>query len=404
MLSLISSKENEDLEKQVNKSEFKMYKTFLFILFLAWLGNMKVYSQVVADSTNFSISYDNPKTYIIGGISVTGIRFLDTEVLKNLSGLSVGEEITVPGDQITSALKKYWKQGLFSDVRITTTKIVGNKIYLEIYLQERPRLSAKNYHGISKGEKDDIEKKVMLLVGGQVTENLLTNAERQIVNFFQGKGFYNTDVKIVQRDDSTKENQVILDVLVNKKQKVKISDIEFEGVKALKEKTMEKAMKKTKAKKLRNFFHSKKFLEDKYEDDKLNIIKKYNEKGYRDAMIVSDTIIKDTTNNTVKLKFVMDEGRRYYFGNIKWVGNTIYPDLYLNSVLGIKKGDVFDQKLLDKRLTENDDAVANAYLNNGYLFFNLNPVEVNVQNDTIDFEMRMVEGTQATINEIGYYR
>jgi len=376
-----------------------MYKTFLSILFLALLGNMKAYSQ--ADSTNFSISYDNPKSYIIGGINVTGIRFLDTEVLKNLSGLSVGDEITVPGDQVTSALKKYWKQGFFSDVKITATKIVGNKIWFEIYLQERPRLSAKNYHGVTRGEKDDLEKKVMLLVGGQVTENLLSTAERQITDFYHGKGFYNTDVKIVQRDDSTKENQVVLDILVNKKQKVKITDIEFEGIKALKAVTLEKSMKKTKARKLRNFLHSKKFLEDKYDEDKINLIKKYNEKGYRDAMIVSDTIMKDTTNNTVKLKFVIDEGRRYYFGNIKWVGNTIYPDDYLSRVLGIKKGDVFDQKLLDKRLTENDDAVSNEYLNNGYLFFNLNPVEINVQNDTIDFEMRMVEGTQATINKIG---
>ena len=314
-----------------------MYKTFLFILFLALLGNMKVYSQVTADSTNFSIGYDNPKTYIIGGISIAGIRFLDTESLKNLSGLSVGDEITVPGDQITTALRKYWKQGLFSDVKITATKIVGNKIWFEIYLQERPRLSIKNYHGVSKGEKDDIEKKVMLLVGGQVTENLLTTAERQITDFFQGKGFYNTDVKIVQRDDSTKENQVILDIFVNKKQKVKISDIEFVGIKALKASTLEKSMKKTKARKLRNFLHSKKFLEDKFEEDKINLVKKYNEKGYRDAMILSDTIIKDTTNNTVKLKFVIDEGRRYYFGNIKWVGNTIYPDPYLKQGPGYKK-------------------------------------------------------------------
>ena len=235
-----------------------MYKTFLFILFLAVLGNMKAYSQVTADSTNFSISYDNPKSYVIAGIEIAGIRYLDTEVLKNLSGLSVGQEITIPGDDITSALRKYWKQGLFSDVKITATKIVGNKVWLQIYLQERPRLSAKNYHGVSKGEKDDLEKKVMLLVGGQVTENLISTAERQIVNFFHGKGFYNTDVKIVQRDDSTKENQVILDIRVNKKQKVKISSIEFQGVKSLSTNTLEKAMKKTKAKKFRNIFHSKK--------------------------------------------------------------------------------------------------------------------------------------------------
>ncbi len=188
---------------------------------------------------------------------------------------------------------------------------------------------------------------------------------------------------------------------MNKKQKVKISEIDFVGVKQLKPSTLEKSMKKTKARKLRNIFHSKKFLEDKYEEDKIKLIKKYNEKGYRDAMIVADSIFKDTINNTVRLKLWIDEGRRYYFGNIRWVGNTIYPDVYLNRVLGIKKGDIFDQKLLDKRLTEDDDAVSNEYLNNGYLFFNLNPVEVKVENDTIDYEMRIIEGTQATINNIG---
>jgi outer membrane protein insertion porin family len=377
-----------------------MYKKIILIL-LTLFGSCHAFSQAVSDSTNFSITYENPKTFILAGLEVTGIRFLDTEVLKNLSGLNVGEEITVPGEQVTSALRKYWRQGLFSDVKISATKIVGNKIWLDIYLQERPRLSAKNYHGVSKGEKDDIDKKVMLLVGGQVTENLINNAERQIKGIFHGKGFFNTDVNVVQRDDSAKENQVILDIYVNKKQKVKISDIEFVGVKQLKPSTLEKAMKKTKAKKIRNFLHSKKFLEDKYEEDKVNLVKKYNEKGYRDAMIVADSIIKDTTNNTIRLKYWIEEGRRYYFGNIRWVGNTIYNDVYLTRVLGIKKGDVFDQKLLDKRLTESDDAVSNEYLNNGYLFFNLNPVEVKVENDSIDFEMRIVEGSQATINSIG---
>lgn len=377
-----------------------MYKRLIFI-FLAIFGTSNVFSQVVSDSTNFSINYDNPKIYVLAGLEVTGIRYLDTEVLKNLAGLNIGEEITIPGDQITTALRKYWRQGLFSDVKISATKIVGNKVWLEIFLRERPRLSAKNYRGISKSEREDIDKKVMLLVGGQVTENLINTSERQITKIFHDKGFFNTDVKIVQRDDSTKENQVILDIVVNKKQKVKISEIEFIGVKQVKPRILERAMKKTKAKKLRNFFFSKKFLEDKFEEDKTNLVKKYNENGYRDAMIVADSIVKDTARNTVKLKYWIDEGHRYYFRNIRWVGNTIYTDYYLSKVLGIKKGDVFDQKLLDKRLTENDDAVSNEYLNTGYLFFNLNPVEVNVENDSIDYEMRIVEGTQATINRIG---
>jgi outer membrane protein insertion porin family len=377
-----------------------MYKKFI-IFSLVLLGSLNLYSQVVADSTNFSIHYDSAKKYSLAGVEVSGIRFLDTEVLKNLSGFSIGDEITIPGDQITSALRKYWRQGLFSDVRISATKIVGNKIWLDIFLQERPRLSQKNYKGITKSEKEDIEKKVMLLVGGQVTDNLINTAKRQILGIFQGKGFYNTEIDVVQRDDPSKENQVILDINVNKKEKVKIDGIEFVGVKSLSLKVLEGSMKKTKAKKLRNFFSSKKFLEDKFEEDKLNLIKKYNEKGYRDAIIVADTIVKDTLKNTVRLRYWIEEGKRYYFRNIRWVGNTVYTDIQLNRVLGISKGDIFDQKLLDKRLTEDDDAVSNEYLNTGYLFYNLNPVEVKVESDSIDFEMRMVEGTQATINEIG---
>ena len=377
-----------------------MYKK-LIIFSLVLFGSFNLFSQVVADSTNFSIRYDGAKKYTLAGIEVSGIRFLDTEVLKNLSGFVIGDEITIPGERVTSALKKYWHQGLFSDVRISATKIVGNKIWIDIYLQERPRLSQKFYKGVSRSEKEDIEKKVMLLIGGQVTDNLINTAKRQILGIFQGKGFYNTEVEVIQRDDPSKVNQVILDINVNKKVKVKISKIDFIGVTALSKKELEKAMKKTKAKKIRNFFASKKFLEDKFEEDKLNVIKKYNEKGYRDAIIVADTIAKDTLRNTVHLKYYIDEGKRYYFRNIRWVGNTIYGDQQLNLVLGIRKGDIFDQKLMDKRLTEDDDAVSNVYLNNGYLFYNLSPVEVNVEKDSIDFEMRMVEGTQATINSVG---
>jgi outer membrane protein insertion porin family len=397
---MISKKERDVLEKLVNKSEFDMVKRVVFI-FLALFFSAHLYAQTVADSTNFSVFYDSPKHYSLAGIEISGIRFLDTEVLKGLSGLSIGDEITVPGDQVTSALRKYWKQGLFSDVKISATKIVGDKIWLNVYLQERPRLAAKNYHGVSKSEKEDIEKQVMMLIGGQVTDNLVNTAQRQILSFYQGKGFYNTEVNIVQKDDTTKQNQLILDINVNKKTKVKISEIEFVGVKQLSPSVLEHSMKKTKAKKLINFFSSKKFLQDKYDEDKINLIKKYNENGYRDAIIIADSIIKDTARNTVKLKYWIEEGRRYYIRNIRWVGNTVLTDVQLSRVLGIKKGDVFDQKLLDKRLTEDDDAVSNEYLNTGYLFFNLNPVEVKVENDSIDFEMRIVEGSQATINSIG---
>ncbi|VAW23923.1 Outer membrane protein assembly factor YaeT [hydrothermal vent metagenome] len=374
-----------------------MRKSIIF-LFLLVNTFFCVYAQET-DSTNFSIYYDSPKTYEISEIKISGIRYLDREVLVQLSGLVVGQEISVPGEEITAAIKKLWKQGLFSDVKITASKIVGDKIWLDIFLQERPRLSGVNYFGVSKSEKDDITEKVLLLIGSQVTDHQINSAEKIIKNIFLEKGFLDTEVNIIQRDDSTKNNSVILDIYVDKKEKVKVQDVIFHGNDNLKAGILERAMKKTKARKLKNFFSSKKFLEEKYTEDKLNIIKKYNEKGYRDAIIVKDTIVKNE-GNRVTVEIWIDEGDKYYFRDIKWVGNTVYPGDYLSAVLGIKKGDVFDQKLLNKRLTEDEDGVGSQYQDNGYLFYNLTPVETNIDNDSIDMEMRIYEGKQATINRV----
>ena len=356
------------------------------------------------DSTNFSIYYSSPKQYTIADIQVSGIRYLDKTVLIQLSGLKVGEEITVPGDEITQAIKKLWQQGLFSDVKITATKAVKDRIWLDIYLQERPRLSDVNFYGVSKSEKDDITEKVLLLKGSQITDHQVNSTERTIMNLFHGKGFLNTEVNIVQRDDTTQNNSLILDIYVDKKEKVKVNNIDIHNNEALSDVKLEKAMKKTNEKSLRNFFKTKKFLEEEYEKDKVNLIDKYNEKGYRDAIIEADTVSqiqvgrKDKTR--VNIDIDVEEGDKYYFGDIKWVGNTVYPSDYLGLRLGIKKGDVFNQKILDKRLFDNDEGLNNVYLDQGYLFFQLEPVEVNIYNDTIDYEMRIYEGKQATINEV----
>ncbi|SFF72634.1 outer membrane protein assembly factor BamA [Sunxiuqinia elliptica] len=368
---------------------------FFLILLLFSVG---VQAQVT-ESTNFSIYYSSPKNYTIAGINVLGIRYLDTDVLIQISGLAVGDEIIVPGDQITTAIKKLWGHQMFSDVKIEASKIEGDKIWLDIYLQERPKLADVNFYGVSKGEKDDITEKVLLLKGSQVTDNQLNNAERIIKNIFLEKGFLNTDVNIVQRDDTASVNSVILDIYVDKKEKVKIDQIVFHGVTEVKEKMLRRAMKKTNEKRLKNFFLTKKFNEEKYEEDKQNVVNKYNEKGYRDATIVKDSI-STVDEDLIRLDIWLDEGDKYYFGDIQWVGNTIYPGEYLDAYLGVKQGDVFDQKLLNKRLTEDEDAVSNLYLDNGYLFFDLNPVEARVENDTIDFEMRIREGNQATINKV----
>jgi outer membrane protein insertion porin family len=370
----------------------------LKIFFVLLLMSMVSFAQE-NEGTNFSINYSNAQKYTIAGIEVIGIRYLDTEVLIQISGLSVGDEITVPGEEISDAIKKLWGHQMFSDVKIEAAKIVDDKIWLNIFLQERPRLADVNFYGVSKSEKDDITEKVLLLKGSQVTDNQLNNAERIIKGIFHEKGFLNTEVNIVQRDDSAQVNSVILDIHVDKKEKITVDEIEFHGVDQLSDAILDRAMKKTNARKLRNFFKTKKFLEEKYSEDKQNIIGKYNEKGYRDATIVADTVTP-VSSGRVKLDIWIDEGDKYYFGDVKWIGNTVYPSEYLTAVSGIKKGDVFDQKMLDKRLTTDDDAVSNLYLNHGYLFFNLEPVEASVQNDTIDFEMRISEGSQATINDV----
>lgn len=352
------------------------------------------------EGTNFSINYSNAQKYTIAGIEVLGIRYLDTDVLIQISGLSVGDEISIPGDEISDAIKKLWGHQMFSDVKIEAAKIVGNQVWLNIYLQERPRLADVNFYGISKSERDDVTEKVLLLKGSQVTDNQLNNAERIIKSIFHEKGFLNTEVNIVQRDDTTQVNSVILDIHVDKKEKITVDEIVFHGVKNLSEATLNRAMKKTNARKLKNFFKTKKFLEEKYTEDKGNIISKYNEKGYRDATIVADTVTPLPDKGRVLLDIWVDEGAKYYFGDVKWMGNTVYPSEYLSAVSGIKKGEVFDQKMLDKRLTTDDDAVSNLYLDHGYLFFNLEPVEASVQNDTINFEMRIYEGNQATIDKV----
>ena len=358
----------------------------------------------IPDDSNFSIYYSSPGKYTIADIEVSGIRFLDKTVLIQLSGLQVGTTIEVPGEAITNAIKKLWQNGLFSDVRITASKIVDDDIWLDIYLQERPRLSEANFFGVSKSEKDDITEKVLLLKGSQVTDNQVNNAERTIKNIFLAKGFLNTTVNIVQRDDTAQNNSIILDIYVDKKEKVKVNDVVIHGNEAISETVLERAMKKTNAKKLRNFFRTKKFLEEEYQNDKAKLIEKYNEKGYRDAIIVEDTIYQVETGRKgkprVNVEIRVDEGDKYYFGDIRWVGNTVYPSEFLNNYLGIERGDVFNQSILDKRLTDNDVGLNNLYLDKGYLFFDLIPVEVNVDSDTINYEMRIREGKQATIDKV----
>lgn len=347
-----------------------------------------------------------PRTVVIGGIAVSGVQGYEDYMLSGISGLSVGQTITVPGNDITDAVKRYWKHGLFSDVSISADSIVGNKIYLNIYLQTLPRVSEINYIGLKKSEREAMETKLGLLKGGQVTPNTISRAKFLAKKYFDDKGFNNADIDIMQRDDVSNKNSVILDVIVDKKAKMRVRHIEIIGNKALSDKKIKGtlftkgAFKKIhESGKFGNIFKSKKYTPERWKEDKRNLIKKYNEYGFRDAVILEDSVW-NVDDKHVNILVKVDEGTKYYLRNITWVGNTVYATDYLNALLGMKKGDVYNQTLMSKRLTEDDDAVGNKYWNNGYLFYNLQPTEVNIVGDSIDLEMRITENQQARLNHV----
>lgn len=377
------------------------------VLIIALVLGSSIMSQAQDKIVHPDINYaGTPRTLVIGGINVSGVEGYEDYMLSGISGLTVGQTITVPGNEVTNAVKRYWKHGLFSDVSIGADSIVGNKIYLNIYLQTLPRVSEINYIGLKKSEREDMEAKLGLLKGGQVTPNILSRAKFLAKKYFDDKGFNNADISIMQRDDVTNKNSVILDVVVDKKQKMRVRDIIIDNNRALTNSKIKGGLFKKgafkkihEAGKLGSLFKSKKFTPERWKEDKRNLIKKYNELGYRDAVIVNDSVwTVDDKHVSVYVK--VDEGTKYYIRNITWVGNTVYPTDYLSALLGMKKGDVYNQTLMNKRLTEDEDAVGNQYWNNGYLFYNLQPTEMNVVGDSIDLEMRITENQQARLNHV----
>ena len=364
-----------------------------------------VYAQDVI--VNPEVSYaGTPRECIIGGITVTHFENTPDFTLIGLSGLQVGQKIDLPGDQITDAVKRYWKNQLFSDVSISVDSLVGNKAYLHIHLKMNPRVSTVNYYGLKKSEREDMEKKLGILVGAQITRDMLDRAKLIAKSYFDDKGFKNAEIDVQQRPDVTKEDFVILDFIVDKKQKMKVREIIIDGNNALPDKKLKGgflrkgAFAKThEAGKFSSFFKSKKFTTERWNEDKKNLIAKYNEYGYRDAVILEDSVW-NVDENHVNVYVKIDEGQQYFIRNVTWVGNTVYPTDFLNRSLDMKKGDVYNQKLMNKRLTEDDDAVGNNYWNNGYIFYQLDPAEVNIVGDSIDLEMRITEGPQARISHV----
>ena len=345
------------------------------------------------DETPVVLYTGNSKKYEIAGIKVEGTqKSYEDYVVIGLSGLSVGQVISIPGEEITDACKRYWRHGLFSNVRITWDKVEGDKAWLTIHLTLRPRVSDIRYRGVKKSEREDLESRIGMIKGGQVTPNVIDRAETLIKRYFDEKGFKNAEVLITQHEDVSAENQVFIDIDVDKKEKIKVHKITIDGNVALSDKKLKRVMKKTnERRKLRNLFRTKKFVEENYEADKQLIIDKYNELGYRDAIIVDDSV-SQYDDRTVDVYLNIDEGQRYFLRNVSWVGNTLYPSEHLDYLLRMKKGDVYNQKLLEDRLHMDEDAVSNLYLNNGYLFCNIEPVEVNIVGDSVDLEMRVYEG------------
>ncbi|MBF1643057.1 MAG: outer membrane protein assembly factor BamA [Prevotella sp.] len=384
-----------------------MTKINKVLMLLALTSGMTLTVSGQEKIVNPDITYSgNPHTYKLAGLAVSGIDGYEDYVLTGISGLSIGQELEVPGTAITDAVKRYWKHGLFSDVSISADSIVGDNIYLRINLLPRPRISTINYNGLKKSERDDMEKKLGLLKGGQITPNMISRAKILAKKYFDDKGYKNAEINILQRDDVANKNQVILDIDVDKKEKLKVRNIIIEGneqlpIKKIKGSFFSKgAFAKThEAGKLGNLLKSKKFTPERWTEDKKNLITKYNEFGFRDATILKDSVWNVDPKH-VDIYVKVNEGKKYYIRNISWVGNTVYSTDYLSRLLGMKKGDVYNQTYLSKRLSQDEDAVGNEYWNNGYLFYRLEPTEVNIVGDSIDLEMRITEGQQAHINRV----
>ncbi|HEU5146353.1 MAG TPA: POTRA domain-containing protein [Chryseosolibacter sp.] len=385
-----------------------------------------------------TLNYANPAEYTIAGIDVTGIEILDENAMISISGLKIGDKIKIPGDDISNAIRKIWKYGLVGDISILVDRIEGSNIYLIIELAERSRLNAFYFTGVTKAQESGLKEDLNLIRGKIVNDAMVRNTELAVKKYFVKKGFLNTEVKVVQELDTLNDG-IKLRIHVEPNSKVKINEINFHGNEQIADAALKKRLKKTKEhprftlhrtlletivkpkkyvgepyevswREVKEFlndnvklnvFASSKFLPEEYEEDKQRIIDYYNSKGYRDAEIVEDTLYKHN-NRTVNIDFKIYEGPKYYFRNILWSGNFVYTDKQLDAVLGIAKGDVYNKELIQRKLNFNPKGmdISGLYMDDGYLFFRINDVEVAVAGDSIDVEMRIFEGEQATIDQV----
>ncbi|NLO71585.1 MAG: outer membrane protein assembly factor BamA [Porphyromonadaceae bacterium] len=386
-----------------------MRYTSLLLFFFLFVSGVTISAQTNTTDNDTTAIQDTPqldfafpKQYTIADIKVIGAEQYEDFTLIGFSGLSIGQKITLPsppGVEITQAVKKFWEQSMFSQVSIDYSKITNDSVWLNINLRMRPKVSEVNFEGLKKNEVDDLKLRIGIEKDKQITPNMADRAKIEIKRYLDEKGFANADINIYQKDDPAIPNQVIVDVNVDKKEKTKVRKIIVYGNENLTDVQIDKAMKKTNDNKIQNIFRSKKFIQEEYENDKISVVELYNQHGFRDAYIVSDSIVQ-VDAKSVDVHITVEEGDKYYFGDITWIGNTLYPYEYLNEKLGIKKGDIYNHKLLMDRLNTDEDAIMKDYQNYGYLFSQVLPVEASIENDTINYELRLHEGKPATINEI----
>ena len=373
-------------------------KSIKAVLTLVLLGS---FSQIKAQER---VPFDQGQKYILADVVLTNKISFNDQTVVTFAGLEKGQEITVPGEEISSAIKKLGKLGLFDEISFYINRIENDSIYLDLEIKELPKLNNVKFVGIKKNKTEALIKDNGLTKSKVVNENLITTTKNYIENKYKKDGYYNTKVNINIVPDTSTVNQVNMVVNIDKGEKIKIAEIDFIGNEKLSDKTLRKAMKDTKEKSIFHVLKASKFIKAKYKTDLEKVIASYKEKGYRDARIISDSITYLKDKNALSIKINVEEGNKYYFGNIKFLGNTVYPDQLLSRIVGVKKGETYNGVLLEKRIADKSkpdgEDITNLYQNNGYLFSNINAVEVRTVNDTIDFEIRVNEGPLAYFNKI----
>ncbi len=393
---------------------------FLTTTALSWAQDSIATSVPAVNDTVYNPTVNHTssvaKKYTIQGIEVTGADNYEDYVLIGFSGLSVGQKVSIPGDEITKAIKRFWRQGLFSDVRITLEKVRGEDCWIKIALTQRPRIANIEYDGVKKSEREDLDLQMGVAKGSQVTPNIIDRAKKIIKRYYDDKGYKNAEVDIIQTDSEIGENMVDLTVYVDKHEKVKVHALNIDGLAywdsvgtaywpVFKKDYMtyrgaNRAMKKTNARhKWYNMFRAKKFTDDLYKEDKKKLLDKFHELGYRDARIVSDSVTKFDDKH-VDITMHIEEGKRYFIRNIDVVGNSVETTERILAFLQMQKGDIYNQVKLEKRINQDEDGVGTLYMDQGYLFFHLDPVEKNIEGDSVDLELRITEGPQAHINQV----